>query len=244
MHVFNNLIGGRADQYNDPDRALFYERHRLSLGILAILAGLAGLLTAYTMGRIPFFILLAMSVTGFSYNLRIIPNGLHQGQYARLRDIPGSKTVLIAIAWGIVTSIIPVLALAGTITMRAVVVFVWAICMVFVRTAFFDILDMQGDRIVGRETIPIILGDGRTMRLLKVLLGFSLCVLMISSIFSLVTSFGFVLTACSIFLYIVLVAHERGRMLPGIGLEFLVDTHFVLSGILTILWSICWFGSI
>ena len=244
MHVFNNLIGGRADQYNDPDRALFYERHRLSLEILAILAGLAGLSTAYTMGRIPFFILLAMSVTGFSYNLRIIPSSLHQGQYARIRDIPGSKTVLIAIAWGIVTSIIPVLALAGTITMRAVVVFVWAICMVFVRTAFFDILDMQGDRIVGRETIPIILGDGRTMRLLKVLLGFSLCVLIISSIFHLVTSFGFVLTACSIFLYIVLVAHERGRMLPGIGLEFLVDTHFVLSGILTILWSICWFGSI
>jgi 4-hydroxy-3-methylbut-2-enyl diphosphate reductase len=244
MHVFNNLIGGRADQYNDPDRALFYERHRISLGVLAVLAGFAGLLTAYTMGQIPFFILLAMSITGFSYNLRIIPNGLHRGQYVRIRDIPGSKTFLIAIAWGMVTAIVPVLAFTGTITIRAVVVFVWAVCMVFVRTAFFDILDMQGDRIVGRETIPILLGEDRTMRYLKVLLGLSLGVLVLSSIFLLVTTFGYILTTCSIFLYIVLMAHEKGHMLPGIGLEFLVDTHFVLSGFLTILWSIFWFGSI
>jgi len=151
---------------------------------------------------------------------------------------------LIAVAWGVVISIIPALFIKGSIDPSAVVVFLWATIMVFVRTAFFDILDMQGDRIVGRETIPILIGENRTIRLLKVLLGISIGVLILSSMFQLTTDFGFALTICSLFLYIVLVAHENGHMLPGIGLEFLVETHFVLAGVITLIWSLLRFGSI
>ena len=49
-------------------------------------------------------------------------------------------------------------------------VFICSTGLVFVRTAFFDILDMQGDRIVGKETIPIIIGEKRTMVMLKITL--------------------------------------------------------------------------
>jgi len=49
-------------------------------------------------------------------------------------------------------------------------IFAWSAVLVFVRTAFFDILDMQGDRLVGKETIPILLGEKRSLRLLKGLL--------------------------------------------------------------------------
>jgi 4-hydroxy-3-methylbut-2-enyl diphosphate reductase len=124
------------------------------------------------------------------------------------------------------------------------VVFLWTTIMVFVRTAFFDILDMQGDRIVGRETIPIIIGEKKTMRLSKMLLSVSIGVLILSSMFQLTTDFGFPLTICSLFLYIVLVAHENGHMLPGIGLEFLVETHFVLAGCITFIWSLLRFGTV
>ena len=244
MHVFNNLVGGRADQYNDPDRAFFYQKYRFPLGALTILAGMAGILVAYRMGRVPFFILIAMSITGFSYNLRLIPTGSKHSRFQRIRDIPGSKTVLIAVAWGVVISIIPALSVKGAIDLSAVVVFLWATIMVFVRTAFFDILDMQGDRIVGRETIPILIGENRTMRLLKVLLGISIGVLILSSMFQFTTDFGFPLTICSLFLCIVLVAHENGHMLPGIGLEFLVETHLVLAGFIAFVWSLLRFGSI
>ncbi len=34
-------------------------------------------------------------------------------------------------------------------------------------------------------------------------------------------------------MYFIISAHERGHMLPGIRLEFLVETHFVLAGIIT-----------
>lgn len=244
MHVFNNLVGGRADQYNDPDRAYFFEKHRVPLGVLALLAGLGGILMAYTMGRTPFIILLAMSVTGFSYNLRLIPSVSKHFRFQRIRDIPGSKTVLIAVAWGVVIVIIPAISNKGTIDMSAVAVLLWTVIMVFVRTAFFDILDMQGDRIVGRETIPILIGEGRTMRLTKILLSIGIGILIVSSMFHITTDFGFPLIICSLFLYIALVAHENGHMLPGVGLEFLVETHLVLAGCIALLWSMLRLGSI
>jgi 4-hydroxy-3-methylbut-2-enyl diphosphate reductase len=41
-----------------------------------------------------------------------------------------------------------------------------AFLLVFVRSTLLDIRDIQGDRLVGKETIPIVLGLKRTMPLL------------------------------------------------------------------------------
>ena len=237
MHIFNNLTGRRSTQYNDPDRALYYKTHSTFLTLIALIAGIVGLITSFTLGWLPFTILLAMTLTGISYNLRLIPKGIEGGRYQRIRDIPGSKTVLIALAWGIICSIVPPIALKGGLEFSTVLVFAWSVCMVFIRTAFFDILDMQGDRIVGRETIPILLGERQTIKLLKILLLVSIAFLVIPSILRLLSGIGIGLTLSSVFLYAVISRHGKDSMLPSIGLEFLVETHFILAGVITFLMS-------
>jgi len=235
MHTLNNLIGRKGDYYNDPDRASFYKKYQTLLSFLAVSAGGAGLLTAYSAGLTSFLVLLTMSIMGLSYNLRIIPERLSKGRYRSIRDIPGSKTALISLAWGVVTSVLPSLSLHFKAGIP--VVFVLAVCMIFVRTAFFDILDMQGDRIVGKETIPIILGEKKTMSLLKYILLSSSAVLLISGAFNIISELGFVLFLCPLFLFFVLTKHEQGYMLPGTKLEFLVESHFVMAGILAFAWQ-------
>jgi len=237
MHVINNLTGSQADRYNDPDRAAFYKTYKTSLSILAITGGVMYLITAYTLGIIPFLIILAMSIMGLSYNLRWVPKPLSLGKYFRIRDIPGSKTVLIAIAWGIITSVFPIITVLGEIHLTTVLAFLWTTSLVFVRTAFSDILDMQGDRIVGKETIPILVGEAKTMRILKYTLIFIIALFFTASVFQLISSLGFFLLICPMLMLTVLIIHERGYMLPGIRLEFLIESHFVLSGFLTYLWS-------
>lgn len=234
MHTLNNLIGRKADYYNDPDRASFYKKHQTLLSFLAVSAGGAGLLTAYSAGLTSFLVLLVMSIMGLSYNLKIIPGRLTKDGYRSIRDIPGSKTALISLAWGVVTSILPAISLH--LKAGVSVVFALSVSMVFVRTAFFDILDMQGDRIVGKETIPIILGEKKTMRLLKYMLLSATVVLIISGALSIISKLSFVLFLCPLFLFFVLAKHEEGGMLPGTKLEFLVESHFVLSGILAFAW--------
>jgi len=239
MHILNNITGRKEDRYNDPDRAVFYDRNKILLSALAFIAGGVGLLTAYTMGIVPFLILFVMSLLGLSYNLRLFPGRLAGRNYYRIRDIPGSKTILIAVAWGAVTSLLPPLSklsLSGTGAASMILVFVIATLLVFARTAFFDILDMQGDRIVGKGTIPILIGEKRAMRMLKMVLLSVLFLLLFSSAIGLVSSLGYFLLICPVFLLILFSTHQRGYMQPGIRLEFLVESHFFLAGILTFLW--------
>jgi 4-hydroxy-3-methylbut-2-enyl diphosphate reductase len=238
MHILNHLIGSKSDQFNDPDRARFYRSNRVMLSLLAIIAGGAGLVIASTLGVLPFVILLAMSFLGLSYNLRLIPKSIAGIKYRRIRDVPGSKTILIAIAWGTVTAILPALVVPDHLSWHMGLVFLWSAGIVFVRTAFFDILDMQGDRIVGKETLPILLGEKRSMRLLKVVLAALTVMLICAAAFQLISNLGFVLVICPAVMFLILRAYERGLILPSIKLEFLIETNFILAGLLSFLWTL------
>jgi 4-hydroxy-3-methylbut-2-enyl diphosphate reductase len=238
MHILNNLIGTKEDQYNDPERSSFYNRKKVLLVFLAFFSGGAGLMTAYSMGTVPFLVLFVMSIMGLSYNLRLLPERFFSGKCLRIRDIPGSKTILITIAWGIVTAVLPSLFVSEHIGLSTVLVFFWSVSLVFVRTAFFDILDMQGDRIVGKETIPILMGEKRALRLLKTILIINIGILIVSSAFHFISMLGFALVICPVFIFIVLSAHELGYMLPGTRLEFLVETNFIMAGVITLIWAL------
>ncbi|MGD1971848.1 MAG: 4-hydroxy-3-methylbut-2-enyl diphosphate reductase [Desulfobacterales bacterium] len=238
MHTLNHLTGNKSDQYNDPDRAKFYQKYKLPLTILALAAGGTGLVIAYTLGLFPLLLLLIMSLLGLSYNLRFVPQMFVGVRHRRIRDIPGSKTLLIAMAWGIVTAVLPPLSLTGKASWVTGLIFLWTAAIVFVRTAFFDILDMQGDRIVGKETFAIMLGEKRTMRILKNMLIALVAALILLSSFDIISYLGLVLIGCPIFFLLLLSAYERGVLLPSIKLEFLVETNFILAGAVAFLWSL------
>ena len=236
MHILNHLTDTRADRFNDPDRAKFYDRHKILLAVLAVLSGGTGLIIAYDIGRFPFLALLIMSLLGLSYNLNLLPEWLAGIKYRKIRNIPGSKTLLIAIAWGMVTAVLPPLSKFGTINWINVLVALWAVGIVFVRTAFFDILDMQGDRLVGKETIPLLLGEKRSMRILKIILIGLTATLVFSSALQLTSSLGFFLVLCPLLISIIIFTHERALMFPGIRLEFLLESQFLLAGIISYAW--------
>ncbi len=236
MHTLNHLTGRRSDRFNDPERASFYARHQGYLTAQAVVLGAACLWLAYRVGPIPFVVLLLMSLAGLSYNLTLLPRSFFNGRYRRLKDLPGSKTVLIALAWGVVASLFPALSHYGSLNTATVLVSLWSIGLVFVRTAFFDLLDMQGDRIVGKETIPILLGERRTLFLLKAILLFIGAMLMIAAAWLPVPSLAFPLVACPLFIAAVIAVYEKRVMIPGIRLEFLLESTFLLAGMVSAAW--------
>jgi len=237
MHILNHLTGSPADRYNEPDRARFYESRRISLTAIALASGAAGLVIAYRLGWLPFLILLVMSLLGLSYRLTLIPKAFSGIMYRRIKDIPGSKTVLIAMAWGVVTAVLPPISVRGAFSPSDALIFAWTAGLVFVRTAFFDILDMQGDRLVGKETIPILLGEKRSTRLLKGILAGLILGLPLMSALGLVSALGFILTLCPVVMFVILLAYQKGLILAGIRLEFLVESHLVLAGLLALAWG-------
>jgi (E)-4-hydroxy-3-methyl-but-2-enyl pyrophosphate reductase len=233
MHILNHLTGRAENKYNDPDRAQFYARHKKALTGMAVAAGSLGLVAAYPMGPLPFWGLFFMSFLGLTYNLRIVPCRLAPGyKFRSLRSFPGSKTILIALAWGVVTAGLPALAVQKSGIWTGIFTFIWAAGIVFCRTAFFDILDVQGDRIVGKETIPILLGPKRAFKLLKGMLIAEVALLLLAGLAGIMRPSAFALIIPPLLLFMIVSAHEQGNMLPGIRMEFRVESLFVLSGLL------------
>ena len=239
MHILNNFIGREAVRYNDPDRASFYDYNRVILLTLAIASGAVGLFMAFIQGPVLFLILCIISLLGLLYKVKIVPGRLKIGKkIQRISDVPGSKTVLIALAWGIVTAFLPHLSVSLQITTTMLFVSLWASVMAFVRTAFFDILDMQGDRIVGQESLPIVLGKRKTFRILEQLLVIFLVALIFAPMMHLTTTLAYGMILSVIYMAGVLAAFERQWVVPGFRFEFLVETLFVFTAIVSGLWKL------
>ncbi len=237
MHTLNRLTGIEEDRYNDPYRAVFYEEHMFLLAAMAIAAGAVGLLVAFTLGPFPFLMLLVMSLLGLSYNLFLVPDRFSHFRIRRIKDIPGSKTLLISMAWGIVVCAFPAAA-SGSLNLAAGLTAAWCMGIVFVRSAFFDIIAMQGDRIAGKETIPILLGADKALRFLKFVLAVLFVLLPVGGVFGVVSGLGYALPILSLTGYGLLSAYKKQTLQSGNRLEFLVESQFVLAGLISLAWAV------
>jgi 4-hydroxy-3-methylbut-2-enyl diphosphate reductase len=235
MHILNNLTGRAESRYNDPDRESFYSRYKVSLTVMTLIAGALGLVAAYQMGVLPFWVLLFMSFLGLTYNWPMVPH-MTAGEltFRSLRSFPGSKTILIALAWGVVTAVLPALAAKTGRPVSGLIAFIWATTLVFCRTAFFDILDMQGDRIVGKETLPILIGQKRAFKLLQFCLVLGMALLVLAGLTGVMTPLSFLLVIPSLLLWGVIYAHCQGHMLPGMPMEFKVESLLILCGVIAL----------
>ncbi len=238
MHIFNNLTGRRSDRYNDPDKSMFYDKYESMLKTLATLSGLAGIVISFKTGWFILLLFVAMSISGILYNIRLIPKTFMAEKNARIKDIPASKTFLIAIAWGIAVALFPAFSQDVFLFTTSGFVFLWTTGLIFVRTAFFDLLDIHGDRMVGRETLPIVMGEKRTQNLLKMVLLLLVAMIITGSAINLTSSLGYALAICPVYLLVLLLFHQKGRLLGSIRLEFLLESNLIIIGVITWLYTI------
>ncbi len=231
MQVINNLFTIKSDQYNHPGRALFYERYKVYLACFAIISGGAGLYFAFTSGLLSFLILLVMSLLGLSYNLKIIPSIFHNNLPRKIKDIPGSKTILITLAWGTVTCLLPAISNNGSLIL-VITAFVYSTGLVFAKTAFFDILAIQGDRITGKETIPILLGEKKSLKIINCVLWVVFGVVFGVFLLGLAAKPVFLLAFVPLFMLLLIRFLKKDSMLSGVHPEFLMEFNFIAAGVL------------
>jgi len=144
-----------------------------------------------------------------------------------LKDLPGSKTLLVALAWGVVTSLLPPLAQEGRFLPATLVAFLYTSILVFVRSTLYDFKDIQGDLMVGKETIPIVLGTGKTETLVVLLLIFLGAALTAAATLKWTTSLASVLliSLCYVVSYYYL--YRQKITAWGFLFEWAVDGSFI-----------------
>ena len=239
MYVLNYFANKEAAALSEPSRAKLYERHQGVFKILGIVAAILSSVLAYTVNIDAFFCVFFASLFGIAYRVYIIPKKLTSIiRYRSLAQIPGSKEVFISIAWAVSTGLIPFLGSPESSLPSLPVVLAFTFSMVFVRTVLLDVRDVQGDRIVGKETIPIAIGKTNTKAMLVVISILLTILLIASPKIGWTSGFSYYLLPCVAYACGYLYLYPK-RLIPSdLACEIITDFNFILAGIMVAIWHL------
>ena len=235
MHVWNRLISWKPSGFLGSFREETYLKHEKAYLLAAVLSITAALLLAFKNGLLPFSVLFFVSLAGILYNMKILPAGW---RFQSLKDLPGSKNIFMATAWGTVTAILPALSNGYTFNAGLIVAFVFTFGVVFIRSAMSDILEIQSDKLIGQETIPVLIGKTRTKTVLKIISSILLAILLISYLAGWTSSLSLILLMCILYVWICFRLCDRRSGLSGALMEGLLETSYIIAGFGVFLWFV------
>ena len=235
LHTINRLQDRNLGRITGSFRESTYIRHRGAYQTIALLALVVALALAAVKGALPLVLLMLMSLFGALYNITIFPA---RWGCKRLADIPGSKNLFTAAAWGLVTVLIPQSAVSLEVTMGTVMAFLFVFNIVFVKSALSDMLDIQSDRLVGRETIPVVMGEKPTRKLLQVISILTGVIMITAAVTGYAPWLSLALLASIFYIWICLGFYDRKTQFSNIVLEGLLGTNYLIAGVGALIWLI------
>ncbi len=235
MHVLNRLMSSKHSELIGSFREKSYLRHKRIYFLAAMISLMIALLLSFSHSPLSFGVLFFMSLAGGLYNMKILPDGW---RFQRLKDIPGSKNFSTAMAWGMVTAVLPALNDPRYFNTKMAVAFVFTFVLVFIRSSMSDIMDIQSDKLLGRETIPVVIGKEKTQTLLKVILLILLCILLISFWAGWTSAISIFLIIPLLYIWICFQLCDRRSGLSGATIEGLLETIYIIAGFAVL----CWFA--
>jgi len=235
MHVLNRLMSSKQSGLIGSFREKSYLQHEKYYRLAATVSLIIALGLSLMNSVLSFLFLFFISLAGVLYNMKILPG---DRRFQRLKDIPGSKNIFIASAWGAVTAVLPALDNSQNFNTGMAVAFIFTFVLVFIRSAMSDIMDIQSDKLMGRETIPVIFGKEKTLILLKIIVLILLVILLISYPVGWSSTLSFPLVLCLLYIWICFRLCDRRAGLSGAVVEGLLETSYIIAGFAVFCWFI------
>lgn len=195
MHTLNLYLDRDAMRFNDPGRAAFYQSWKGVFTSLSIAAVIVALWIAGAIGFRTFMALTLLVVFGVLYAVPLsMPSSWQRLSPLKIKDIPASKTLFVPVAWASVAVLIPGMEQLSQSFGKTVYAFWVTALFVLIRTALLDLLAVQGDRLVGKETIVVLLGESKTVHFVSAALGLLAVSLLFGPAVGLSTRFAYVMS--------------------------------------------------
>lgn len=99
VYNLNKLTDAKEDAINLPDRADFIQKNRQIIIFAVIVSFFAALFLSFLQKPSATFVILFPFVTGFVYSIKI--------SNFRLKDIMGIKSMVVALAWAVIGTFLP-----------------------------------------------------------------------------------------------------------------------------------------
>jgi (E)-4-hydroxy-3-methyl-but-2-enyl pyrophosphate reductase len=172
MYLWNGLANLENTKREGLSRFRFYHAHKTRLFAIAGIAIAFVLLISLLQGKYLFYLMVFSVLAGLVYHLTIVPKFLLAiTRYKSLKDIPTSRDLFVALAWGILITFMPQV-MAGRLEFSLSTWFCFALIFIlaYLRSLIFDLRDIEGDRIMGRETLVTIIGETRVRAAIHLLI--------------------------------------------------------------------------
>jgi len=150
-YSLNKFTDMKEDEINMPERVKFISHRKRIVLLSALSAYSLSILLTFQVNPYAIPIVVIPLITNFIYGLKLIP------RIPRLKDIPIMKNVFVALSWASVVVLLPESGNISSSNEFTVVIFYFILVKCFINTVLFDIRDVEGDRAMGVETIPVIL---------------------------------------------------------------------------------------
>jgi len=238
IHLLSHLTDQGAFEVTRTQRLLPYRAEGKIFLTFAIVSAVLALVLTSLKGLVSFSLMLLLCVLGTLYRLDISALRLPiRGKEFSLRLIPASKDIFMGLGWSFVTVFFPLL-LTGLPIMNPAffLAFTVTFLLVTIRSLFFDIRDIQGDQIVGRETLPTIIGTRGTKILILSLASLQALLIALGAAFGWLTAFGYPMLLVTAYICLYLYLFHQRVIHQGTGVEIMGDMQFILAGVLAILY--------
>jgi 4-hydroxy-3-methylbut-2-enyl diphosphate reductase len=172
VYLWNSLTSLENTLHLDISKYRFYNKYRRLLFGISGACVVAVPVAAFLTSRLTFYLMLFAVLAGSAYHITIVPQKLRKlFPYKSLKDIPSSRDVFVALAWATILAFLPQ-TISGSlaVTPAATAAFAVIFILSFMRSLIFDLRDIEGDRIMGRETLITIIGEKRARKAISVMI--------------------------------------------------------------------------
>ncbi|MBD3347518.1 MAG: 4-hydroxy-3-methylbut-2-enyl diphosphate reductase [Chitinivibrionales bacterium] len=192
IYLVNSMTSIEITQHLGISRYQFYQSHKTMILLIAEISIALLLAASLTINLSLFYLMLFSTTLGALYHITIVPLPLRRiFKYSNLKDVPTSRDLFVALAWAILATFIPhAIRNQLVFTKSTVFVFGWIFVLAFLRSLMADLRDIEGDRIMGRETLVTIMGEKRVKKGIHRMIWACLIITVCYSAIMAITDFG------------------------------------------------------
>jgi 4-hydroxybenzoate polyprenyltransferase and related prenyltransferases len=162
VYGLNKITDTEEDQLNAPERSDLISSHQKLFTYSSVAAYILALIIGILHGWQVLLVLLFPLLAGVIYSIQVHP------RIPRLKDIFAVKSLIVALSWTVGNTFLPLVSYNSNSLVMSLIFYFFFIKS-FINTVLFDLMDVEGDKLTGAMTIPVVIGASRTIKLLLVL---------------------------------------------------------------------------
>lgn len=227
-----------------PEVAGFYQKFQFPFFLTGLGAIVAAHILAAFLGVLPFLTVLAAGIMALLYGIPINGQGLGKFlPHRKIKALPLSKDLFYALGWATITVLTPRIASRPFFTWELLRgsgrAFFFVSGMTFIISVINSVHIMEADRLMGKETLPILVGKDKTK---AILLTLALLLILILSVpvFHLPNRYSLSLLLVPTIFYtcFYLYMYHRRIIYQRLSFHLVVKSTLFLIGLMGLLWEL------